>query len=91
MTTESRPSDATQNAKNEEGHPDDLHLVSYTLRVQSLTVQAPPTGVPLPLPVPVELPPSIARRVLGPRSVQEPQLLLEDVSLECKPGEVLAM
>ena len=68
-----------------------LVLVSYTLRVRSLTVQAPPPGVPLPLPVPVELPASIARRVLGPRSVQEPQLLLEDVSLECKPGEVLAM
>ncbi|KAH9905520.1 P-loop containing nucleoside triphosphate hydrolase protein [Fomitopsis serialis] len=84
-------SEATQNARDEQDRANDLHLVSYTLLVQSLTIQAPPPGVPLPLPIPVELPPGIARRILGPNSVQEPQLLLEDVSLECKPGEVLAI
>ncbi|TFY64457.1 hypothetical protein EVJ58_g2620 [Rhodofomes roseus] len=91
MPTDSQTDEATQTARDEQDRADDVHLVSYTLRVQSLTVQAPPPGVPLPLPIPVELPPGIARRVLGTKSVQEPQLLLEDVSLECKPGEVLAI
>ncbi|KDQ57066.1 hypothetical protein JAAARDRAFT_35662 [Jaapia argillacea MUCL 33604] len=68
--------------------------VPYSIRVHSLSIEAPPPGVPLPLPVPIHISPRLAAKLLGSKyasPAHQQTLLLSDAALECYPGEVLAI